>query len=878
MGSARPRVIDYTYVWTGRDGSLIWMVVDERARKLLDAAPREPAVVLSDAQQLLVDLTDGDSISVTYRAMCIAARNAATMEESVEYGRLAAEAAHDPLLRREGTLSMAGSMAYVGRGPEAIDLLDEASAGASGLIAAQLLFQKGVVAQLSGDYEKAIDAYDQSNRVFKAEERREYVAQVLHNLGWIYTQTGQLQAAQDALLEAREIESALGHHMEVSGTDNNLGLLASYRGDIPEALRWMASSDLIYMEHTDATTPQHVGRSEVLMSAGLYDEAADLASQVAAGARSARRTADEAEALLVAARAALYADDPEQSGRLASRSAALFRDQDREVWALRAVAVAVEAAYNQDGASIELLSGAQHLANELEDAGLVYASALVSVLVGRIGIDLGDIEAARSALQRLTAVRTGPVELRIQKWLAAAMLRLADGDVRGADSAARAGLNLLDAYQSGLGATDLRAGIERLGDQMGRIGLNLAAASGTPRRVFHWMERTRGRALRYPPVVPDGDDAELQLLAELRRVTAELRRPDNVDDHQLMRRQRLLQEEIRASSRIRSSSDRQTNQMQVGDLLETLGGRMLIELALGADRLIAVVVDNRRFRLVELAAGADVEAALRRLRFDLRRVARLGRDPTGVRSAVADFSNLVFSALSVSSEELVLIPPGPLMAAPWAVMPHLASSTVTIAPSAEIWWRSETSDRLGTGVILAAGPDLENAESEIAALGALYRTARIFGPTDPGRAVGEALHGSSVAHTACHATFEATNPMFSALRLGDGDFNVYDLERIGRPPDVMVLSACDSGYTDMRPGAELSGLTSALLGLGTKSVVASIGLVPDSLATATLMLEFHRGLAGGLPPSRALGAAQREAISEAESYIAASSFVCVGAG
>jgi CHAT domain-containing protein len=120
--------------------------------------------------------------------------------------------------------------------------------------------------------------------------------------------------------------------------------------------------------------------------------------------------------------------------------------------------------------------------------------------------------------------------------------------------------------------------------------------------------------------------------------------------------------------------------------------------------------------------------------------------------------------------------------------------------------------------------------------------------------------------------------MFSALRLGDGDFNIYDLERIGRPPDLMILSACDSGYSDMRAGAELTGLTSALLSLGTKAVVASIGLVPDSGATANLMLEFHRGLAGGLPPSRALAAAQQKTMADADGYIAASSFLCVGAG
>jgi CHAT domain-containing protein len=143
--------------------------------------------------------------------------------------------------------------------------------------------------------------------------------------------------------------------------------------------------------------------------------------------------------------------------------------------------------------------------------------------------------------------------------------------------------------------------------------------------------------------------------------------------------------------------------------------------------------------------------------------------------------------------------------------------------------------------------------------------------------VRDAIEGASLAHIACHATFQSENPMFSSLRLGDGDLNVYDIERLKAPPSTVVLSACDSGYTETREGIELAGLTSALLSMGSRSVVASVGLVPDAAATSDLMVDFHRNMIEGLDPARALSRAQSAAFEDPGRFVAAASFVCVGA-
>ena len=99
---------------------------------------------------------------------------------------------------------------------------------------------------------------------------------------------------------------------------------------------------------------------------------------------------------------------------------------------------------------------------------------------------------------------------------------------------------------------------------------------------------------------------------------------------------------------------------------------------------------------------------------------------------------------------------------------------------------------------------------------------------------------------------------------------------MGRAPSTLVLSACESGLSGVRPGDELMGLASVLLALGTNVLVASIVPVPDD-ATRRLMCVFHEQLAAGAAPAPALAAAQaRVAADSAAGLAAAAGFLCLG--
>jgi len=137
--------------------------------------------------------------------------------------------------------------------------------------------------------------------------------------------------------------------------------------------------------------------------------------------------------------------------------------------------------------------------------------------------------------------------------------------------------------------------------------------------------------------------------------------------------------------------------------------------------------------------------------------------------------------------------------------------------------------------------------------------------------------GASLGHVAAHGRFRSDNPFFSSLQLADGPLTVYDLEALRRAPARMILSACDSGLSVVRPGDELMGLAAAVFALGTRTLIASVVPISDA-ATRPLMVGLHAGLRAGLAPTAALAQAQAHAADDDESLAASMSFVCFGAG
>ena len=223
------------------------------------------------------------------------------------------------------------------------------------------------------------------------------------------------------------------------------------------------------------------------------------------------------------------------------------------------------------------------------------------------------------------------------------------------------------------------------------------------------------------------------------------------------------------------------------------------------------------------------------------------------------------------TEPLVVVPTGMLFAVPWGVLPDHQGRSGHGRPVGHRLGGCPagggTGDAGRSGALLVAGPRLSHAVAEVEALApGLPDPTVLTGAAATVESTLALLPRVDVAHLATHGHHVPDNALFSALELADGRLHGYEVQTLPRVPRLVVLSACDVGRHDVRPGDESLGVASAFLGAGAGSVVASVTRVADAGAPA-VMASLHDELATGASPAEALASAG-----------AGTGFVCFGAG
>ncbi|MER5432319.1 CHAT domain-containing tetratricopeptide repeat protein [Streptomyces sp. NPDC002588] len=148
--------------------------------------------------------------------------------------------------------------------------------------------------------------------------------------------------------------------------------------------------------------------------------------------------------------------------------------------------------------------------------------------------------------------------------------------------------------------------------------------------------------------------------------------------------------------------------------------------------------------------------------------------------------------------------------------------------------------------------DLPYARAEAEILGRRLGGRPLLGPKATRAEVLRRVPGAEVFHAACHAAFDADDPLSSGLVLADGVLTARDILRQDWDGlRLAVLSACETGLGDESRTDETLGLSRSLLYAGARSLVASLWRVPDA-PTATIMGDFHDLTLSGEAPGQAL--------------------------
>lgn len=812
---------------------------------------------------------------------------------------LADRADPDPALvevRARLLVSLAWAESERGRVDLGFRVLDQADPLMPPSLRPVLLAQRALLLKRSGRNDAALREFDRAIALLERWADPLDLVKALNNRSLVHLEAGHVRAARADLQRGAGIAEEHGLAVPAALTMVNLGCLDVISGDLPSALRAFAAARVRYQALAPGRLANlAVERARALVAAGLFLEADRELAAAIDQASHQRLSHTYADALQVRAEAALLAGRSQAAAHWARQA------QDRFLARRNSRRAAL--------ASLLDLRARQATATPERQNAIVARARALAVRLGRLGLREDARAAALVAARALAATgrprlgermttRYGPPG-RIDRLDTRLLWRLARAEI--AEAANRpteasrqlvAGMATLHRYRSRFGCLDLQTGAAVHGRDLARAGLAAALAGGSPAAVYRWSERARAQALLLPPLRPPSDPTAAAALGDLRQARHTLRTAELAGrpTRDLRTRIETLQRTVREHSWARPGQRHAAGATPAPftAVRQDLGEAALVIYLRDGPTLRALVVAGGSADLVTVAGYVTAEEAVLRLRADLD--ARAGRAMPGrLAKALAeatrhDAGRLAGTVLApvlglIGDRDLVVVPTGVLMTVPWSALPGCAGRPVTVAPSATVWHaarrRLSAGGRAGasgyhTPCLLVSGPGIRRGEAEVRAIAALHPRATVLtgaGAT-PATALA-ALEQVELAHVAAHGRHHTENPLFSTLELADGALLGYDLQHLARAPATVVLSSCELGLADVRPGDEALGMVAVLLGTGSATIIASVAKVADDAAMA-VMVAYHRSVAGGRPPASAL--------ARALSADPSAGFVCFGAG
>lgn len=867
-------------------------MADDDIPPLLELALSRPREAVAQARALLAGTPSAFEASVAHQALGIVLREFGDADRAVVELRTARRLARREPVRETDVLATLGvTLVFAGRTTVGLRTLGAAVDRAQGRRLGRMVFMRGAVRLILGHHDDALRDLDRAVATLREADDPVWVARALTERAFTRIALGSAARADRDLARAGTLFAAHGQDLESADSVVHRGVLALRTGDLVAALASFDEAATLF-DGLGLTDPAlSLNRCAALLAAGLPADARQEAeAAVERLERAGSRPATLAELRLATAACALAGGLPGQAREHARRAGAEFARQGRGWWRAHARLAELQAEHAEGGRG--RLAQVRRCTDSLTALGSPDATT-ARLLLGRVALALG-----RPAEAELAAVaagrRRGPALARTVGWVAEALRADAAGDPRRVRHACRAGLGVLDEHRGRLGAPELQAQATAHGAELAALGLRAALATGRPRLLLEWSERSRATALAVPPVRPP-DDAELAAdLSALRETVSRLGAAQvrGLPTDALRRERRRRERAVRARVlRTRRAASARWTPLRVADLLERLGPDRLLEIVDVDGTLHVLVAGQGRVR--RFTAGRTDEAVreVGIARFWLTRLAHgvSAADPDEVVETLrivakrCDQLLLGPAATHLGDGAVTVVPPGRFHAVPWSMLPALRDRAVAVAPSAALFLRADGAGRAMTAgpargrTVLVRGPGVEGGE--LAALRRLHPDAVVLDGADAtAAAVLAALDGARLAHVAAHGTFRADSPLFSELRLADGPLTGYDLQRLHCAPEQVVLSSCDSAMAAAAGADELLGLACSLLPLGTRSIAASIVAVSDA-AVEPLMVALHEHLHGGAGMAEALRRARdATAGGDATSVGAGWSFLALGAG
>lgn len=756
---------------------------------------------------------------------------------------------------------------------------------------ARLELNVGNIYHRQDRFAEGIQAYERAYERLVALGNDEGIAVALGNMAMCLISLNDFPRALETHRRARAFCGEHGMPKLVALADYNIAYLYYFRGQYGRAIEALKATREACRELGDVYLGSlcHLDLAEIYLELNLSQDAAETAAEGLEGFRQLSIGYEAAKSVAYLAIAHGQQGKVLRALELCGEARALFIAEQNAVWPALLDLYQALILFGA-GRFFEARRHAVAARKAFGSSALASKAVLCDLLLARVALRMGDLEAARQASDGAAGTLSSldlPA-LRFQLYYVKGQIEQAAERPEHAYEAYRRAQSDLETLRSSLRGEELKIAFmkNKLEVYEGLVELTLerGTSGGGAEEAFSYVEHAKSRTLQdlllrsAAPTAPiaAGKSDLVRKVSDLReelnwyyhRIEAEQMAPEERTAERLEGLQ--SQVHAREGELLRALRELPASESEPLELLAPVSlplpairaalpeDATLVEYFRVGERLIAFLVTRETLDVVPVALAPRVQHLLRLLQFQLSwarpnaAVVSPGMRASSLAATQAHLAELYQELLApirsrLRTSHLIFVPHGLLHYVPFHALhdgrQHLIDSfSISYAPSATIYalchGRRPPS---GGGSLVLGVPEAQTPyiQDEVRWVADRLPDAELYvGDQATERVLRERGSDRRFVHIAAHGFFRPDNPMFSGIRLGGSYLTLYDLYSLRLSAELVSLSACVTGLNVIAAGDELLGLARGLFRAGAASLLLTLWEVPDE-STAEFMKAFY---------------------------------------
>jgi CHAT domain-containing protein len=761
---------------------------------------------------------------------------------------------------------------------------------------ARLLTNLGILYARLDNYSKAVECYSTAAEIFERLGEKQAAAQTYQNLANIFANLDRFEEADDLYQQTEQLSGELNLPELSMQASYNRAYLQYLRGHYSRALQLFSR---LRQRFQKAGSQRHralcdLDEAEIYLQLNLSKDACVLAQNAIEQFKELGLAHEQAKAITFFGVALMQMRQFAAALDAFGEAQKIFENEGNLYWIGLLDLYRAEVHF-----SLRRLSEARRLAAQAKitfDRLAIPSKRIFSlVLLGRVALALNDVAGAAAASREIAAlVEATEMPLMLFPYhVLCGQIAERESNWDEAKVSYERAAEELERHQARLHHDDLRVtffkGRQHAYDALVRLSLDRMDTGHSLAAAYAWCERARSRGLiellsHCAPSIHT--QAERSLLAKINRLRDELNtqyarsQPEarpltaQASYENIAAKEQELARALREISAVdpEYASLHQVSIATIESVREALPDKTtLVEYFTAGDEILAFIVSRGEARVVRRLGSPRRIANLQdRLRFQIEKFLL---SPDYVRSHAEQILESLRCRLQelyrhlmapfiheIRTQHIAIVPHGSLHLLPFHAFFDgeqyiIDRFEISYAPSASVLkYCLEKPEVPGNSPLLVGVADekVPLVNEELARISGLFPAARILqGDQATRSAFVDNCKGASFVHIATHAVFRQDNPMFSSFKLADGYTTASDLFSLTCPTNLVTLSGCQSGVSEVTGSDDLLGLMRGFLYAGARSLLVSLWNVNDQ-STAALMANFYREWKQGADKSTAL--------------------------